>query len=82
MTGVLIIFIVVIILLAALMAVAVMLTHRSGGGSGEEFLDGERRHVYYDRSLIEKEEFRRANPGVRGVRTLRRLFRGNSSSQN
>lgn len=82
MTGVLIIFIVIIILLAALMAAVVMLTHRRGGDSGGEFLDGEQRHVYYDRSLIEKEEFRRKHPGVKGVRTFRRLFSGNSSSKN
>ena len=82
MTGVLIIFIVIIILLAALMAVVVMLTHRRGVDSGEEFLDDENRHVYYDRSLIEKEEFRKTNPGVKGVRTIRRLLRSDSSSKN
>lgn len=40
----------------------------------KQYFDEEKRHTYYERSLIEKEEFHKSNPGVKGVRTIRALF--------
>ena len=73
MTKILIIFMGIILGLALVVA---LLAHVSGAGRGGDdpsLYDGGD-HVYYDRSSIEKKEFGRRYPKIKGVRTFRRLF--------
>lgn len=76
MTSVLIIFLILIILLGILMAVVVIMTHRKGEDFDSQYLDEDNDHVYYDRSIIEKKQFRKNNPDAGELRTFRRLFKG------
>lgn len=39
-----------------------------------QYLDEDGDHVYYERSLIEKKEFRRKHPDINNLRTIRSLF--------
>lgn len=79
MVSIFIIFLVAI--LAIIMLLAVVISRRSSNGlinpdndSDREYYDEEGRHRYYERSIIEKEEFARKHPGEPTPRTLRRLF--------
>ena len=76
MNSFLYVFLVCIILIGVIVAIAVWVN-----GSGEEdethFIDEEGHHKYYERSLIEKNEFHRQNPNVpySEIRSFRRLFK-------
>ena len=74
MAKIFIIFLIVIFLLAVMVTVAVALRSRREAEGDDPYLDENGNHVYYNRSIIKKEEFRRQNPGERNIRTLRRLF--------
>ena len=76
MTSVLIIFLILIILLGILMAAVVIMTHRRGEDFDSQYLDEDNDHVYYDRSIIEKKQFRKNNPDAGELRTFKRLFKG------
>lgn len=70
--------IIMVVALFVLMAVFVGLGlyfHRHPD-DGDEYLDSDGDHEYYDRSLIEKKEYMRRHPETRGkLRTFSRLFR-------
>lgn len=74
MAKIFIIFLIVIFLLAILVTAAVALHSRRDADESEQFLDENGNHVYYNRSIIRKEEFVRKNPGVKNLRSFRRLF--------
>lgn len=76
MTNVLIIFLLIIIFLGILMAAAVMINHHKGENIDSQYINEENDHLYYDRSLIEKKEFRKNNPDAGEPRTFRRLLKG------
>ena len=82
MTNVLIIFLVIIILLGILMAIAVMTRHGKGTDIDRQYLDEDNDHIYYDRSIIEKKQFRKNNPNSGEPRTFSRLFGRKSGSRN
>jgi len=75
MTKIFIIFMLVLIVLAVILLAALGMAHGSGKVSDRQYLDDDGDHIYYDRASIEKKTFARNNPGVRDVRTFRRLFR-------
>ena len=58
------------------MAVVVIMTHRRGEDFDSQYLDEDNDHVYYDRSIIEKKQFRKNNPDAGELRTFKRLFKG------
>lgn len=74
MAKIFIIFLIVIFLLAVLVTVAAALHSRRDEDAEDLFLDENGNHVYYNRSIIEKDRFRRQNPAERDIRTFRRLF--------
>lgn len=74
MAKIFIIFLIVIFLLAVLVTAAVALHSRRDADDAGQFLDENGNHVYYNRSIIRKEEFARKNPGVKNLRSFRRLF--------
>lgn len=74
--------IIILVMLAVVLGIALAVSLKGGHGTteDEERLDREYRdedgdHFYYDQSIIEKKEFRRRFPDVRGLRTFSRLFR-------
>ncbi|MDE6336039.1 MAG: hypothetical protein K2J63_05805 [Muribaculaceae bacterium] len=74
MVEIFIIFLVIILLLAAVIGIAVALRSRKEiGDFDSQYLDEEGNHIYYDRSLREKQDFVQKHPGEK-PRTLRRLF--------
>lgn len=89
MVQIFIIFLVIILVLAAIVGAAVAFRGHSGSGSflptdrrdgaGEaedidrQYYDDAGRHIYYDRSSIEKAEFIRRHPDEK-PRSLSRLF--------
>lgn len=58
------------------MAAAVMINHHKGENIDSQYINEENDHLYYDRSLIEKKEFRKNNPDAGEPRTFRRLLKG------
>lgn len=76
MVKIFIIFILAIFAVGILIAAAISLrSQKRTEDMDRQYYDEEGNHLYYDRSLIEKEEFRRAYPSQsRYIRTLRRLF--------
>ncbi len=72
MNSFLLLFVICIIILLPLL----FFVNRGKPEREEGFLDEEGDHSYYDRHLIEKKEFKRRNPDVKDVRSLKRLFRG------
>ena len=72
MNSFLILFIICILILVPLL----FFVNRGKLDSDEGFSDEDGDHSYYDRHLIEKKEFRRRNPDVKDVRSLKRLFKG------
>ena len=72
MNSFLILFIICILILVPLL----FFVNRGNLDRDEGFRDEDGDHSYYDRHLIEKKEFRRRNPDVKDVRSLKRLFRG------
>lgn len=74
MAKIFIIFLIVIFLLAVLVTVAAALRSRHEADDSDPYIDENGNHVYYNRSIIEKERFRRQNPAERDIRTFRRLF--------
>lgn len=74
--------IIILVMLAVVLGIAFAVSQRGGHGmtGDDERLDRKYRdedgdHLYYDESIIEKKEFRRRFPDVRGLRTFSRLFR-------
>lgn len=75
MVSIFIIFLVAIFALIVLLALAVSRRNSNRQGDGDEaYYDEEGHHAYYDRSIIEKEDFAKEHPEVHSVRTFRRLF--------
>ena len=75
MVQIFIVFLVIILLLAAVIGIAVSLRSRKGiEDFDKQYLDEEGNHIYYDRSLREKQAFARRHPGEGSLRTLKRLF--------
>lgn len=76
MTNFIYVFIVCIVLIAVIMALVVFITgaHKD---DDSPFRDENGNHTYYERSIIEKDEFHRNNPEIpySDIRSLRRLFR-------
>lgn len=70
------VFLVCILLIGVIVAMAVLFSNASQDNDSS-FRDQDGRHSYYDRSLIEKEEFHRDNPEVpySEIRSFKRLFR-------
>lgn len=79
MTKVLIIFLVFIIVILGilfLLAERIKRIRKSKGNDIDaQYINEDGDHLYYDRGAIEKREFARRNPDVKGVRTFGRLFR-------
>ncbi len=82
MTTLFIILMVIILGMAIAAMVFVAMNDRDHDASGTqdydpdaEYYDEDGDHVYYDRSRIEKKQFKKAHPEVKDVRTFRRLFR-------
>lgn len=73
MTIIFIVFLlIVIILLSVVMAVV---EKRKGSYDDSYFINEDGDHVYYERSIIRKKDFAKKHPDVKGVRTVKRLFR-------
>lgn len=70
------VFIICIVLIAVIIAIAAMLT-RHEADDDATYRDENGRHTYYERSIIEKDDFHRKNPDVpySEIRSLRRLLR-------
>ena len=79
MEKIFIIFIIAIFALAILVGAAILMRNRENiERIDRQYYDEDGNHLYYDRSLIEKEEFKRHHPGEeKNVRTFRRLFSRN-----
>ncbi|MDE6577234.1 MAG: hypothetical protein K2J82_01410 [Muribaculaceae bacterium] len=77
MVKIFIIFLIAIFALALLAAAAFSARNRDRLNEiDRQYYDEDGNHLYYDRSIIEKEDFRRNNPEEeKNIRTLRRLFR-------
>lgn len=75
MSGFFYVFLVCILILVVLIAIASMFAEKDSESDGE-YRDEKGRHIYYDRSLIEKEEFRKQHPEIsnKEIRSFRRLF--------
>lgn len=63
-----------IILLMALMLMLAVSSRKDNSRYDDPFVNEEGDHSYYNRGLIEKKEFHRRHPDIKGVRTFRRLF--------
>ena len=74
MTGIFIIFMIIILLLAVLLMIAVGSRNGDDERINSQYLNEDGDHSYYDRGLIEKKEFQKRHPEIKGVRTFRRLF--------
>lgn len=74
MTGIFIVFMTIILLLVILLMVAAGRHKGDDERDNAPYLDEDGDHSYYDRGLIEKKEFQRKHPEIKGVRTFRRLF--------
>lgn len=74
MTGIFIIFMTIILLIAILLIMLVSGSKRDFEENNRTFLDEDGDHSYYDRSLIEKKEFRKRHPEIKDIRTFGRLF--------
>ena len=81
MNNFLFIFIVCIVLLALL---TLLISAALNKNIDQDFRDSKGNHSYYDRSLIEKEEFRKHNPDVydKEIRSIRRLLRNLKNIRN
>ncbi len=77
MVKIFIVLIIAIFAIGILVTAAISLRNRDRINEiDRQYYDEEGNHLYYDRSLIEKEEFKRNNPAESGyVRTISRLFR-------
>ena len=76
MTTLFIILMVIILGMAIAAMVFVAMNDRDHDASDTEHYDPDAEYyVYYDRSRIEKKQFKKAHPEVKDVRTFRRLFR-------
>lgn len=73
MSGIFIGFIIVIILLV--LFVCVISIRTDSEYKEKELYNEDGDHLYYDRSIIEKKEFRKEHPEVKNVRSLRRLIK-------
>lgn len=73
MNSFLLLFIICLVILLPLL----FFVNRGNREKEEGFLDEDGDHSYYDRHLIDKKEFKRQNPEVNNLRTLKRLFKGN-----
>ena len=69
------VFLACLFLIAVIVAMAVLFSDSRDFDSS--FRDKKGRHSYYDRSIIEKEEYHRDNPEVpySEIRSFKRLFR-------
>lgn len=77
MVKIIIVFMLIIVVLALLIVFAVALRTKNGiKDFDSQYLDEAGRHKYYERSIIEKNEFRRRHPGNKGLRTFKSLFFG------
>lgn len=74
MTGILIIFMLVILALIVLVVVCARATNDYRERENDQYYDKEGNHSYYERSIIEKRNFTRKHPEIKGLRTFRRLF--------
>lgn len=75
MVQIFIVFLIIILLLAAVIGIAVSLRSRKEiGDFDKQYLDEDGNHIYYDRSLREKNEFARQHP-EENPRSLKRLFK-------
>ncbi len=55
--------------------VGIAMSRRDSGDIDSQYYDENGDHIYYDRSLKEKKEYTRRNPGeAKRIRTLRSLF--------
>lgn len=73
MNNFLFVFIVCIVLLALL---TLLISAALNKDNDQDFRDNKGNHPYYDRSLIEKEEFKKHHPEVsdKDIRSIRRLL--------
>ena len=74
MNGFFYVFFACVILISVIIAIAAMC---NGHDDDAAYRDENGRHSYYDRSLIEKDEFHKNNPEVpySEIRSFKRLFR-------
>lgn len=64
----------VIIVLGVLLVVAALSSHSNNDDIDKQYYDEDGLHKYYERSIIEKRDFKKNNPNSSGIRTFRRLF--------
>lgn len=80
-------FLIVFLVCIVLLIIFLFIYAKMGGFKQQEnddFLDEHGRHVYYDRSLIKKEKFKKENPDVpfSEIRSIKRIFKNRSHKQN
>ncbi len=75
MTGILITFMIVILAIVLLIYIGVRFSGNYREKENDKFYNQDGDHCYYERSIIEKKEFARKHPGVKGLRTFKRLFK-------
>lgn len=66
---------ILIMVLAVVLFLSAGIAHGRKKVSDTQYMNEDGDHIYYDRASIEKKEFVRRHPDVKGVRTLGRLFR-------
>lgn len=65
---------IIILLLAIILMVVAGRRNMNDERNNSPYINEDGDHAYYDRGLIEKKEFQRRHPDIKGVRTFRRLF--------
>ena len=76
MPSFLIIFLICVFSLAVIIVgIGEIAWYREDVDIDSQYLDEDGDHVYYERSLIEKKDFRRRNPHITNLRSFSRLLR-------
>lgn len=73
--------IIILVMVAVVLGIALAVSLIGGRGMtadderfDRKYRDEDGDHLYYDESIIEKKEFKRRFPDVKGLRTFSRLF--------
>lgn len=82
MTQILIFVLIIIAIAAILIVLGIYFKRNPDQNDDSSYLDENGDHLYYERSIIEKKEFIKENPGAKGkVRTFKALFKKDSNKQ-
>lgn len=75
MTSILIAFMIVILFIVLLIFIGARFLGGDRDNENDKFSNEDGDHVYYERSIIEKKEFAKKHPEVKGLRTFSRLLK-------